>query len=79
MVGGTFHSVAHRFVRRHASVLGLPAGFGVLDAGDAADVLDLVRQEAGVGQTGRRFPRKPTLLDIYSRTVNAQRPLRSMY
>jgi DNA helicase II / ATP-dependent DNA helicase PcrA len=78
VVGGTFHSVAHRFVRRHAAVLGLPAGFGVLDAGDAADVLDLVRQEAGVGQTGRRFPRKSTLLDIYSRTVNAQRPLREL-
>ena len=78
MVGGTFHSVAHRFVRRHAAALGLPAGFGVLDAGDAADLLDLVRQEAGVGQTGRRFPRKSTLLDIYSRTVNAQRPLREL-
>jgi DNA helicase-2/ATP-dependent DNA helicase PcrA len=78
VVGGTFHSVAHRFVRRHASALGLPAGFGVLDPGDAADLLDLVRQEAGVGQTGKRFPRKSTLLDIYSRTVNAQRPLREL-
>jgi DNA helicase-2/ATP-dependent DNA helicase PcrA len=78
VVGGTFHSVAHRFVRRHATTLGLPTGFGVLDAGDAADLLDLVRQEAGVGQTGRRFPRKSTLLDIYSRTVNAQRPLREV-
>ena len=26
-VGGTFHSVAHRFVRRHAASLGLPEGF----------------------------------------------------
>ncbi|HEY7619403.1 MAG TPA: ATP-dependent helicase [Solirubrobacteraceae bacterium] len=78
VVGGTFHSVAHRFVRRHAAALGLPGGFGVLDAGDAADLLDLVRQDAGVGQTGRRFPRKSTLLDIYSRTVNAQRPLREV-
>jgi DNA helicase II / ATP-dependent DNA helicase PcrA len=78
VVGGTFHSVAHRFARRYAAVLGLPAGFGVLDAGDAADLLDLVRQDAGVGQTGRRFPRKSTLLDIYSRTVNAQRPLREV-
>jgi DNA helicase II / ATP-dependent DNA helicase PcrA len=78
VVGGTFHSVAHRFVRRHASALGLPAGFGVLDAGDAADLLDLVRQDAGLGQTGKRFPRKSTLLDIYSRTVNAQRPLREL-
>src|SRR4051794_27299683 len=36
-LGGTFHSVAHRLVRRHAAALGLPPGFGVLDAGDAAD------------------------------------------
>jgi DNA helicase-2/ATP-dependent DNA helicase PcrA len=78
VVGGTFHSVAHRFVRRHAAALGLPAGFGVLDAGDAADLLDLVRQDAGLRQTGKRFPRKSTLLDIYSRTVNAQRPLREL-
>ena len=47
VLGGTFHSVAHHFVRRHAAALGLPAGFGVLDAGDAADVLDLVREEHG--------------------------------
>jgi DNA helicase II / ATP-dependent DNA helicase PcrA len=78
VVGGTFHSVGHRFVRRHAAALGLPSGFGVLDAGDAADLLDLVRQDAGLGQTGKRFPRKSTLLDIYSRTVSAQRPLREL-
>jgi DNA helicase II / ATP-dependent DNA helicase PcrA len=75
VLGGTFHSVAHRLVRRHASALGLPAGFGVLDAGDAADVLDLLREQAGHAQSRTRFPRKTTLLDIYSRTVNAQLPL----
>jgi DNA helicase-2/ATP-dependent DNA helicase PcrA len=75
VLGGTFHSVAHHFVRKHASSLGLSAGFGVLDAGDAADVLDLLREEHGHAQRGRRFPKKSTLLDIYSRTVNAQRPL----
>src|SRR5437868_2804229 len=73
--GGTFHSVAHHFVRRHASVLGLPAGFGLLDAGDAADVLDLLREEHGHAQSSRRFPKKSTLLDIYSRTVNFGLPL----
>jgi DNA helicase-2/ATP-dependent DNA helicase PcrA len=75
VMGGTFHSVAHHFVRRHAAALGLSAGFGVLDAGDAADVLDMVREEHGHAQRGRRFPKKSTLLDMYSRTVNAQRPL----
>jgi len=78
VLGGTFHSVAHRFVRGHAAALGLGSDFAVLDAGDAADLLDLVRQEQGHGETGRRFPRKHTLADIYSRTVNAQQPVRAI-
>jgi DNA helicase-2/ATP-dependent DNA helicase PcrA len=75
IVGGTFHSVAHRQVRQHASSLGLGAGFGVLDASDAADLIDLIRQERGHAESRRRFPRAHTLLDIYSRVVNAQAPL----
>jgi DNA helicase-2/ATP-dependent DNA helicase PcrA len=78
IVGGTFHSVAHRMVRLHASSLGLDPGFGVLDAGDAADVLDLVREEQGHATSRRRFPRAQTMLDIYSRVVNAQTPLREV-
>jgi DNA helicase-2/ATP-dependent DNA helicase PcrA len=78
VLGGTFHSVAHLFVRRHASALGLASGFGVLDAGDAADLIDLIREEHGHAQSKRRFPRKTTLLDIYSRTINAQQPVRQV-
>lgn len=74
--GGTFHSLAHRTLRRHAVALGLPEGFSVLDPADAADVVDLVRTDAlGDRATARRFPRKATLLDVYSRAVNTQRPL----
>ncbi len=75
VLGGTFHSVAHRFVRLHAAALGLAPGFAVLDAGDAADLIDLIREEHGHAQSKVRFPRKSTLLDIYSRTVNFQRTL----
>jgi DNA helicase-2/ATP-dependent DNA helicase PcrA len=75
VLGGTFHSVGHHLVRQHAAALGLPMGFGVLDAGDAADVLDLVREEHGHAQSRGRFPKKSTLLDIYSRTVNSERRL----
>jgi ATP-dependent DNA helicase UvrD/PcrA len=75
VVGGTFHSVAHRFLRLHASALDLAPGFGVLDAGDAADLIDLIREEHGHARIKRRFPKKGTLLDMYSRTVNAQQPL----
>jgi DNA helicase-2/ATP-dependent DNA helicase PcrA len=75
VVGGTFHSVAHRFLRLHAAALDLAPGFGVLDAGDAADLIDMIREEHGHAQSKRRFPKKSTLLDVYSRTVNAQQPL----
>jgi DNA helicase-2/ATP-dependent DNA helicase PcrA len=73
--GGTFHSVAHRLVRVHAAALGLDAGFGLLDPGDARDLLDMLRQEQGHADEPRRFPRAGTLLDIYSRTVNGQTPV----
>ena len=75
VVGGTFHSVAWRLVRLYAEPLGLPPRLSVLDAGDSADLLNLVRQELGLAESGQRFPRKATLADIYSRTVNAQRLL----
>jgi DNA helicase-2/ATP-dependent DNA helicase PcrA len=74
--GGTFHSVAHRVLRQHARQFGLPDGFSVLDTSDAADLVDLVRgDQAKATTTGRRFPRKALLLDLYSRAVNTGRPL----
>ncbi len=72
---GTFHSVANRLLRRFAHNLGLDPGFSVLDRGDSADVMDVVRHELGLSRTSRRFPKKDTCLAIYSRCVNAQQPL----
>jgi DNA helicase-2/ATP-dependent DNA helicase PcrA len=50
--------------------VGLPEGFGVLDRGDAADLMDLVRGEMGILSKERRLPKKATLAALYSRTVN---------
>ena len=72
---GTFHSVSNRLLRRFARNLGLDPGFSVLDRGDAADMLDVVRHELKLSRTSRRFPKKDTCLAIYSRCVNAQKPL----
>jgi DNA helicase-2/ATP-dependent DNA helicase PcrA len=73
---GTFHSVANRLLRQHAGRLSLDPGFSVLDRGDAADLLDLVRHEFGYSKTEKRFPRKDTCLAIYSHRVNTGRALR---
>ena len=72
---GTFHSIANRLIRRHAAAVGLDASFSVLDRGDAADLMDVLRHELGFSKADKRFPRKDTCLAIYSHRVNTQRPL----
>ncbi len=72
---GTFHSIANRLLRRFAHNLGLDPGFSVLDRGDSADIMDVVRHELKLTKTARRFPKKDTCLAIYSRCVNTQQSL----
>ncbi len=72
---GTFHSVANRLLRRYAHNLGLDPGFSVLDRGDAADIMDVVRHEQKLTRAARRFPKKDTCLAIYSRCVNTEKTL----
>ena len=52
--------------------MGLDASFSVLDRGDAADLMDLLRHELGFSKAEKRFPRKDTCLAIYSHRVNTQ-------
>jgi DNA helicase II / ATP-dependent DNA helicase PcrA len=74
---GTFHSVANRLLRLYAAQVGLDPGFGVMDRGDAADLLDVARHEQGLSAQDRRFPRKDTCLAIYSHCVNTRQSLDS--
>ncbi len=73
--GGTFHAVANRLLRIYGQAVGLRADFTVMDQGDAADLMNLIRSERGLGTRDRRFPKKHTLVNIYSRAVNAQEKL----
>jgi len=70
--GGTFHATGARLLRRNGSALRLPPGFTVMDQGDTAELMGLVRADLGLAHKGRRFPKNETLVAIYSRTVNSQ-------
>jgi DNA helicase-2/ATP-dependent DNA helicase PcrA len=72
---GTFHSVANRLLRRYSHNLDLDPGFSVLDRGDSADLIDVVRHDLDLSRKSRRFPKKDTCLAIYSRCVNSRKPL----
>jgi DNA helicase-2/ATP-dependent DNA helicase PcrA len=76
--GGTFHAVATRLLRLHGQQIGLDPGFTIHDRGDSEDLLDVLRAELGLGRGDRRFPRKATCADIYSRCVNAREPLEEL-
>lgn len=72
---GTYHSIGNRLLREYAQVVGLQPSFSVLDRGDAADLLDFLRQDLGLAKKEKRFPRKDTCLAIYSHRVNSRQPL----
>ncbi len=75
VVGGTFHAVANQLLRRYADRIGIATDFGLLDAADATDLMDMVRDDLGVATGSSRFPRADTLAGIYSRVVSSRVPL----
>lgn len=70
--GGTFHALGVTLLRQYGPAIGLPRTFSILDAPDSADVIDLLRTEAGLDTSGLRFPKKGTLQQIHSSWKNGQ-------
>lgn len=73
--GGTFHSFCLGILRRYAGKIGYPNNFNILDASDAADVLDVLRTSKGYNSMDKRFPRKKTLQSMFSAATNRSLPL----
>jgi DNA helicase-2/ATP-dependent DNA helicase PcrA len=73
--GGTFHSVANMLLRRYGRFIGLEPGFTILDRGDAEDLIALVRAQLGLNEKDKRFPRKGTIAEMFSKAENTLRPL----
>jgi DNA helicase-2/ATP-dependent DNA helicase PcrA len=73
--GGTFHRVALRLLREHASVLGFAAGFGLLDREDARVLMGACIDDCQLGMGPRRFPGPDVMVDLVSSAANTQTPL----
>jgi DNA helicase II / ATP-dependent DNA helicase PcrA len=68
--GGTFHSFANSILRKYAGQIGYESNFTILDQADAEDVVNLIRTRMKFDTREKRFPRKETLYDLYSRSLN---------
>ena len=73
--GGTFHSIGHRFLRRHAEEVGRRKDFTILDREDSKDLLKACLGEASIDTTATRFPKPEVLADFFSMAVNTRKSI----
>jgi len=78
VAGGTFHSFANTVLRQYAPLIKFESSFTILDQGDAEDVVNLLRTQTRVDTKERRFPRKQTLFDIFSKAVNTHQHVKAI-
>lgn len=72
IMGGTFHSVANRLLRKGATRLGYEPSFSILDAEDTRDLLKAVMKDLQIDPKARRFPSAAVVQDLVSLARNTQ-------
>ena len=75
--GGTFHSLAHRVLRKHAELLGFKNSFTILDRSDMEEAVKALVGEF-VPKGTPRFPKRSTLANILSKAANIQQPFEEL-
>ncbi|RLG12664.1 ATP-dependent helicase [Candidatus Pacearchaeota archaeon] len=78
IMGGTFHSICQYMLRFYGYLLGYNSNFTILDRSDAEDLINLLRNSLGLAQKKKRFPKKDTLANIYSKMINQQKSLENI-
>ena len=77
VAGGTFHSFANIILRKYSQLLKLKNNFTILDKTDCEDIISHI-----VGQLypkkEKRFPKKNTILEIYSKSINKETPTKQI-
>ena len=73
ITGGTFHSFANIILRKYSPLLELQNNFTITDRTDSEDIINHIRSNI-INKQEKRFPKKGTILDIYSKAVNKNIP-----
>ena len=76
--GGTFHSIGHRVLRRHAETLGFNRSFTIQDREDAKGLVNACIAEAEIDVKATRFPKPDVVGDIGSLAINKQQSVREV-
>lgn len=74
--GGTFHHYCSKLLHQHGKKIGFSENFTIIDASDAMDLIQLLRNREELPKSNDRFPKKSTLYSIFSTSVNKQVSIR---
>lgn len=70
VTGGTFHSFANVVLKRYAHKIGFTHGYSIIDRADAETLIGMIRKELEIAEDLAGLPRKSTLANIFSRSIN---------
>ncbi len=77
VAGGTFHSFANIILRKYSKLLGLKNNFTIMDRADCEDIINHITGNL-FPKKEKRFPKKSTILDIYSKSINKVTPTKKI-
>ena len=77
VAGGTFHSFANIILRKYASALKLKNNFTIMDKSDCEDIINHITAQM-FPKKEKRFPKKSTILEMYSKSVNKVIPVKKV-
>ncbi len=78
IMGGTFHSIAHRFLRSYASRLGYSNSFSIVDSEDARQVIGSAMSELKIDTKLTKFPKNNIIAEMISLALNTETTLENV-
>ncbi|ODS29919.1 MAG: ATP-dependent DNA helicase PcrA [Candidatus Scalindua rubra] len=78
VAGGTFHSFSNFILRKYAELIDYSNNFTVIDRADSESLIGYIISNLGLNKKERRFPRKRTVLNIVSKSINTTYSVREI-